>query len=649
MYPPHRRRAPAAGDVAGVADTPSLQNGRGRGVLLRWVIVGSLATSLPAEGAIPSSEVSAAELGGEWATQLRDADNRYLDLIRRWREALSASDNDDAFGAARRLRLDDQIRALEEQRDTLVEDQTSLKAERAARTDATTVRDTILKGYEGGIINASGAVRQAVDDLRAALESTRRSGRMARALEAWWNAYRFLDWPAVLDGGPDPREPLRQELEVRAAALGATPTEAVASLLRLARDEERVRSEQRAYVLRAPEAGPTTLDADIAKGEADLADVLSRLQRFQGYREEVGRKVPSAAEALLLDDTEALRARYGTLERALERDPSLQDIPIARAQWCALYAHAGMLGYLLDDEDPGAMARLRTAISTYGGACTNTVKGDWDIMAVRAAWSEGLYLESREEAAWIVIDQDHAVWTVDGSPVSGPGATQVQVGAGTHRIEAHTGDDLSKKDAILEDFKPGEHIGLRVLDGRIQLDVLRSNDREWVVTVRREVPGGAVEGRIQDRRIEPERDWAAGGGGTLLRFDAHTHVGSTFSVGRRVGGVGPASLGAGVAFDALGGSSVHRYGDISTAALLRVRTEIWARGPQGTALRPVVSVSPGIVPPLQGATLDIGGGVDAPLPQGFTITGQVGFTSSFWRQGSTWMEPVAHLGVLRWF
>lgn len=579
--------------------------------------------------------------GDDWITCFRAAENEYQTLMLRWREVLKQSATSNGAQTASRLDLRIQLDGLDGRQSALQARKVELNRTMSAIQQRQNDRDVVLDDFDDRIQDQRSRVEQAVADLAMALEATPRSGAARATLDGWWNAHRFLDWAALVDYGRDPRDPFRRDLEVAAAALGEGPSSAVAALMRLADEERTVRESQRDYLSRSPE--PESLDAI----QEELASLDQELRRGDAARAEVQAKLdalalPSASDpvSLLMVESGGLAFQYARLQSYFEEDPRRVTEALPREMWCALYVHGGIAGSLAGF--PSGLDTLRNGVSTYDTSCVESLAHDLDILPVQAAWARALYLESQEPPAWVIIDNVKGSWTLDGREILGTGPVRLVVGAGTHLIAFTHGPD-GPSDLLVEDFKGGDHLGLHADQGRIVLDVLPVGTPEWLIPVRREVFTVAVE-----PPPPYELDWRVSVLGTALAFEGESVVGGSVEGLHSALRYGPLRLEAGAALDWLGSDQAYAYGRSSTSAMIRVRGLVLARYASGR-LRPLVTLSPGFIPPFQAITLDGAAGLDYRLNERLSASGRIGLTSSFWRHDVTWLEPMAQLGLSAWY
>lgn len=574
--------------------------------------------------------------GAEWFEELSRANADYRKSLEAWRTWMSQEGGADSSQMSARLNLKAQIAGLQQRRDMLTGLREDKLEEQARLSEASTVRQGFEADYGRRIGDARHAVESAYTDLVTAMASSRQARAAQRALQAWWNAYQSLDWDAHFAGQPDPRAPLRQQLEVLAAQLGEPIEGGVTTLMRLARTEEEERVAARSALLRQPDEGLEQVQETLASLDADIRSATAQIEQCQGQVQEIENTATHSREAdALLANIRQVAASFGRLETSLATDPGMEAVAVNRESWCALYVHEGILGYL--DEQPRGIDRLKTAASSYGGPCHEVAYEELDIPTLQMAWADALFLDSQEHPAWLLFDGEPGAWAIDGTTVDVSGTTRERVAAGTHRI-VHVGPggpgDVS---TAIEDFKPDDHIGVRLVDGKIVLDVIAPEAKEWIVPVRHEV--FPVQGEPMKPAPTP---WSAGVGFMVLRFGGAVHVGGSAGMGRSLLRRSRLELGAGLDLDWLAAEAPYAYGAGVTPALVRVRAVLDLRAPEGR-LRPVARLSPGFLPPMQAVTLDLSGGTEIRVADRLGVDITLGASSSFWKGSALWLEPFGEL------
>lgn len=598
-------------------------------VFLLWVIPHAAAQSDPQSDAT------------EWHIRLREAEKDYLLLINDWRIAFEESAGSGESRAAVYLSLLADEESARIKRDALRQERDALDRQRSTINEGLEARKTHLDDMDRQIDEKRAALQRSVQDLMLALDDTKRGSRAYRALLDWWEVYRGVDWDAVLSGATDPTRPYLLALEDAIVPLGDAPRSALSSVQRIAHEEYVLRQTRSQYLLRTADEDLQSLTVTLALKESELRHAEDALARVRAQLAEQSQQIGPNRDAALVERTRGLQAVYGGLLHLLETDANMQRSPVAREPWCQLMAHGGVVNTLL--EDPVGEDLLRNAAAAYGGPCTSVIGADLDVPLVQVAWAQALFMASSQEPIWLIVENGAGVWTLDGEEITGPGPTRLRVAAGTHRLAFDSRTPEGARDGLIEDLRPEEYIGVRLENDRIRLDRLPPNTAEWIVAVRHEVFIDEVELRPEQAGL-----WRVGSSITLMGFDSRPHLGATIEGGYALYRARTFEVELGAAFDGLWSSQSYAYGRGSTPALLRFRVPAGIRMTRGK-LRPTATLAPGFIPPFQAITLDTQVGLGVPLGHTMLLSAKVGWSSSFWRGGASWLEPMAQLGVSTWF
>lgn len=589
-----------------------------------------------------------AQLPGTWAEDFARAEIEYSEQIPRWRAAFGDERGALADGYYQRLRTTAELQVLENRQQAIKERLEQVSQELARLAERKGERDSVVTTLDEAVGAANKAVNAEVDEIYRALGTTRLSRAAREALDAWATTHRFMAWELYFMGGPDPRTARWSQLESVMGNVERAIWEQTQELYRLAAVEEQARQRRWAYEREVP-----AIDLEPLTKERDrLVDAVTEpVQRIRELEERLDGSAgtPLAPEEIaLLSASEELYKAYLALESRLEGPTAeeeasgvrseVEGMRVGRDTWCRLFVHAGVAG-LLSQQD-GAYEHLQTAVATFGGPCEEHVAELLDLAVVQSAWMSALYVGTQKEPAYLLLDEEGGRWAIDGALLEGPGPTRFRVQPGLHRVELITPQGT---DTLVEVVRAGDLLGLRQQEGRIQLDVLLPTDEAWEIPVKRQVFIVADE-----PPYEPPPRWRVGAGLAAARFDGRPHLGGSLEASWSFSRRASMTWDFGLAFDLLAGAESYAYGVVSTPALIRVRAPVGLLLSQGR-IRPMVSLAPGLIPPAQSVTVDLGVGLDWAISGDYALRAALGVGGSIWRSDLTWMEPWTSLTLARRF
>ena len=494
-----------------------------------------------------------------------------------------------------------------------------LYEQRAAVIAGSDILADVLADLEARVEESDARAELAARRLLAALEALGSGGR--RALDdvsAWWDAREDLNWDLYLAGQAGGASlaklgAAQQEAAVSCRGLGPQIVSGAADLFTAAADEEGAR--QALYRQReasAGTAGQSGLEAMIretekvvAAGTARVEELSSRIHEVDGQIELVVAQRAALAEAGFAEDGGMLRDLRVLDDRwsRLVRGVDYLEARVDAATWCQLHLHAGLTRLMVQRD--GADALLTTAAAAEGGLCRLAVSEYFHAPLFQVGWAEALAQVALGGPAAVQLDADDGEWRSDGAPISG----------------------------VL--FRPLELIGV---------------DNDEVLPPRRtpHLTKGPTDAGEVAAPLTVERGAHVGLAGRWLRYDGRDHVGVTLSAAWPVVAERAVRFDLGFAQDIAGGDGVYRYTDsFASRALLRERITAEVRlGP--APVRPVVTLSGGVVPPALGAVAEGSVGVEARLTDGLFLGAALAGGWTAWKDGAGAVEPAFSLGVARW-